>query len=206
MLLGSGANLLPSMVNSNSKKIMKICIDAGHGMSNTTKGLYDSGAEYVDNGVTLEEATISLQYAFSLQEAFHSRNVEVYLTRGSSTDHAPLAARATMAKSEACDLLISLHLNQFDDPNAHGLEILYGDNDSKSLAEVLLKELIIVSGFSSHGTQLRSKLSILKFHGPAVLVELGFISNIGDRSIILDEHKRDAIANKIADVVLKSQM
>ena len=48
----------------------------------------------------------------------------------------------------------------------------------------------------------RTDLAVLRFAGPAVLVELGFIANDADRAKLLNAQMRDAITQTIARVVI----
>ena len=94
--------------------VSKICVDPGHGMSNRKAGRYDPGAGHEENGVKYEEATIALQYGLTLRAELQARGKSVFMTRDDATDHAPVGQRAANAKKVGCDMLISLHLNDFD--------------------------------------------------------------------------------------------
>jgi N-acetylmuramoyl-L-alanine amidase len=60
-------------------------------------------------------------------------------------DHAPVGTRATTARNAGCDVLISLHLNDFDDDSANGLEVLFRDTEDKALAQKLQEALVKVT-------------------------------------------------------------
>lgn len=181
---------------------MKVCIDPGHGMSNRSKNVYDPGATHVENGFTFQEAAIALRYGLALKDVFRSKQVEVFMTRDDETDHTPVGSRAVMAKAAECQVLISLHLNDFDDDSANGLEVLYRDNEDKGLAQKLQEELIKITRMKDRKIKQRTDLAVLKFNGTAVLVELGFIANDEDRAKLLNAQIRDAITQKIAEVVI----
>jgi N-acetylmuramoyl-L-alanine amidase len=181
---------------------MKVCIDAGHGMSNKQEGIFDPGATHVENGFEYEEATIALRYALTLKDVLRARGTDVFLTRDDATDHTPLGRRAKMAKDAGCNVLISLHLNDAEVDKANGIEVLYRDNPGKQLAQELQTALVKATGLKDRGIKERPELAVLKFTGPAALIELGFIANDGDREKLLDAQVRDTIAGKIADVLL----
>lgn len=181
---------------------MKVCIDAGHGMSNRQQGVFDPGATHIENGFQYEEATIALRYALTLKDVLRARGTGVFLTRDDAADHTPLERRARMAKDAGCDVLISLHLNDSEVDKANGIEVLYRDNPGKQLAQRLQTALVNATGLKDRGIKERSELAVLKFTGRAALIELGFIANDGDREKLLDAQVRDAIAGKIADVLL----
>lgn len=180
---------------------MKICIDPGHGMSNRKNGIYDPGATHIENGFTYQEAAIALRYGLALKDVFRAQQIEVFMTRDDETDHAPVGKRAAMAESAGCDLLISLHLNDFDDDTANGVEVLYKNLSDIVLAQNLQDALIEVTGMRDRKIKQRTDLAVLKFDGAAILVELGFIANDRDREKLLDAQIRDAIVHAIAKTI-----
>ena len=181
---------------------MKIAVDPGHGMSNRQFGIYDPGATHVENGFKHEEATITLKYGLALKDVFRAKGHEVFMTRDDSDDHAPVGKRAGTAEKARCDVFISIHLNDFDDDSANGQEVLYRDPEDKMLADKLQKELLAITGFKDRGNKKRSDLAVLKFKGPAVLIELGFIANDNNREVLLSPEKRAAICETIATVTI----
>lgn len=179
---------------------MKVCIDPGHGMSNRQTGIFDPGATHVENGFLFKEADIALRYALALKDVFRAQGIEVFMTRDDASDHAPVGRRAAMAEAAHCTVFVSLHLNDVDDDRAHGMEVLYRGADDKPLAERMLARLLAITGLRDRGVKQRTDLAMLKFNGPAVLVELGFIGNDGDRAKLLDAQVRDAVVRGIAEV------
>jgi N-acetylmuramoyl-L-alanine amidase len=181
---------------------MKLAIDPGHGMSNRQMGVYDPGGEHLEAGVSFQEAEIALRYALSLRDALRSRGSAVFLTREDARDHAPLARRAANAKSAGAELLISLHLNSVEDDRANGLEVLYRSDASRPLAQALQRALVAVTKFRDRGVKRRDDLAVLRFAGPAVLIELGFLGHDGDREVVIDPARRHAICETIAETTL----
>lgn len=181
---------------------MKVCIDPGHGMSNRSQNVYDPGATHTEAGFIFHEAAIALRYGLALKDVFRAKEIDVFMTRDDDTDHTPVGKRAKMAKDAQCDVFISLHLNDFDDDTANGLEVLYSNINSKLLANKLKDGLISITGMKDRGINERPDLAVLKFTGIAVLIELGFIANDRDREKLLNTQIRAAITEKIAEVVL----
>lgn len=183
---------------------MKIAVDPGHGMSNKSSGVFDSGATATKNGVTFREADITLQYGLTLRETLIARGADVFMTRSNDTDPAPVGTRASRAAKAGCEMFVALHLNADDDSSANGVEVEYRDDEKdKPLADRMLKKLVSVSGFHDHGNDKRPDLAVLKFaKGPAILVELGFITNDGNRTFLLDDSNRIKICRAIADILL----
>jgi N-acetylmuramoyl-L-alanine amidase len=107
-----------------------------------------------------------------------------------------------MAKNAGCGVLISLHLNDFDDDSANGLEVLYRDNDDKVLAQKMQDALIKATKLRDRKIKARPDLAVLKFQGKAILIELGFIAHDSDREKLLNAQIRESICNAIADVLV----
>jgi N-acetylmuramoyl-L-alanine amidase len=182
--------------------VKKVCIDPGHGMSNRTRGIFDPGAVHVEGTVRFEEATIALKYGLTLKDEFRARGVDVFMTRDDAADHAPVGQRASNAKNAGCDLLISLHLNDFDDDTANGFEVLFRDDDDRALAQKLQTAIVALTGLRDRRIKQRDDLAVLKFPGRAVLIELGFIANDQDREALLNPQIRAAVCQAIADAAL----
>lgn len=166
-------------------------------MNNAGTG-FDSGAE----AAGFREADIALDYGLQLQKAFQANEIPVFMTRADNKAPAPVGQRAGRAEKAGCTHYISLHLNDPDSPtdtSAHGLEVLFRDaTKDKPLAEKLQTALVRVTKFRDRGTQFRPNLAVLKFSkGPAVLIELGFISNTADRTDLLSHAVRDAVCDAI---------
>lgn len=180
---------------------MKVAIDAGHGMSNRRKHFYDPGATHVEDGFEYQEADIALLYAQQLKDTLLACGIESFLTRRSEKDHAPYRERVRNARASKCDLLISFHLNDFEDDSANGLEVLYNTKKDLELAKKLQTKLSRIAGMRSRGTKHRPELAVLKFTGPSVLIELGFIGNDKNREVLINPQKREAICQGIAEVI-----
>lgn len=180
---------------------MRVCIDPGHGMSNKQKGIYDPGAVHVENGVLYEEADINLKFSLALKNALQSRGIDTFLTRDDKFDHTPVGSRAAMGKQAGCGLLVSIHVNDFDDDSANGVEVLYANASSKKLAQDIQAGLVKSTGMKDRKIKQRTDLAVLKFDGKAVLVELGFIANDFDRNKLLNAQTRDAIIGAMASII-----
>jgi N-acetylmuramoyl-L-alanine amidase len=189
----------------HEERTMKFCIDPGHGMSNSQWGIFDPGAVHIENGFKFQEAAIALRYGLALKDAMRSRQAHVFMTRDDDNDHAPVGTRAKMAKDAGCDMFISVHLNDVEDDNANGLEVLYGKRENEGLAEVTRDRLCKVTGIRPRRNQLRDDLAVLKFAGPALLIELGFIGNDNDRGRLLTNQVREAVAHEICNIVFAGQ-
>lgn len=180
---------------------MKIGIDPGHGMANRKAGVFDPGAVHTPSHPPLFEADVVLEYGLALKERLRSGGFEVFITRQDSQTPTPLSQRAQRVKEAGGDILISLHLNASDDPAAQGVEVIYNRDNSKPLARLIQERLVRTTHFRDRGIKHRPELAVLKFTGPAVLIELGFISNEHDRNTLLEAEVREAINDAIVDAL-----
>ena len=178
---------------------MKICVDPGHGMSNRKPGVFDPGCTHDEDGFQFREADIVLKYGLTLKDVLRARGVEVFMTRDDDTDHAPVGERAGNAKNAGCDKYVSIHVNDADSDQANGFEVLYGDPKNQALAQKMQTAILKVMKLKDRKIKLRTDLAVLKFRGPAVLVELGFIAFDNDRDTILNPQIREQVCITIAD-------
>jgi N-acetylmuramoyl-L-alanine amidase len=120
-----------------------VCIDAGHGG-------WDTGRtrEANSRAPAILEKEINLAMAYMLKDRLEDEGMAVVMTRQSGLavnlfnedvngdgqtlqdsqqagDRDELQARINICNEAGADLLISLHLNGYDDPSARGYEVLY---------------------------------------------------------------------------------
>jgi len=97
-------------------------------------------------------------------------------------------------------LAVEVHLNAFHDIEIHGSEVLYmRDSDfGKSVAHTMA--VTIADAFRrDRGVKARGDLAFLRdTRCPAIILELGFISNDGDRSILQGGEGQDFVADRTA--------
>lgn len=169
---------------------MKLGVDPGHGMSNRMPNVFDPGA--VAAGCT--EAEVVLGYALALEREAMARGWDVVMTRSDQHQEMPLAERVPMVTERRCNALVSLHCNAATTETATGTETLFRNSDG--LARRLQKAVVAVLGLRDRGAKLRNDLAVLRFDRPCALIELGFITNPYDRSVLLadDAPERVAIA------------
>jgi N-acetylmuramoyl-L-alanine amidase len=180
---------------------MKICIDPGHGMDNRSSGVFDPGATHVENGVLHREADVALRYGLTLKDALRARGFEVFMTRDDNEDRAPVRTRAAMAMNAGCDLLLSLHMNDFEDDEANGTETLYRGAGNRDFARRVQGAVTGALDLKDRGLKERTDLAVLKFNGAAALIELGFIANDKDRERIASPDMRSKACQAVAAAV-----
>ncbi|MBM7631295.1 SH3 domain-containing protein [Geomicrobium sediminis] len=152
-----------------------IVVDAGHGGR-------DSGA----TGNGLVEKTINLQVSRELANRLERGGANVIMTRSNDT-FIELVERARIANRASADLFISVHANAFPAATARGAETFYHPNDgpdSRRLATALQNRLVRDTGMV-HRRVDPANFSVLRnTNMTASLIELGFVTNAGDASIM----------------------
>lgn len=164
---------------------IKIFIDQGHNPVNPNAGAEGNGFREQDLTYQIGIELAALLNATSGYEARLSRNSPTEVL--GQTNITSLAARTTAANQWGADYFISLHANASSIPSASGSEAYVYARDSAAyfLAEDILVGLNDVTGLPNRGVFLRPTLYVLrKTAMPAVLVEMGFISNAGDANLM----------------------
>lgn len=177
-------------VGDKSLKGKTFCIDAGHGGS-------DPGAV---NGEHQEKDT-ALKICIKLAEMLGLSDANVLLTRSGDTKPG-LSERAEMANRKNCDAFISVHLNSSDSKSATGHEVLvYNDRtDTKAykLAKNINHCIELAVPWRNRGIKARPDLIVLKKTTmPAVLVEVGFISNDTESKSMTTDYTQTNLARAI---------
>lgn len=161
---------------------IKIFIDQGH---NPT-GYHNAGAV----GGELHEEDITYMVGAYLSDILSSDpRFEVRTSRPTretvlgTTNATSLRARVTAANSWPADYFISIHVNANENPNINGTEVYIYQTGTKAeeLAREILDEIVRRVGTKDNGVRTNPALYVLrKTNMPAVLVELGYITNEGD--------------------------
>ncbi len=171
----------------------KICIDAGHGGK-------DPGA--VSGGV--QEKDIALAVALKIgalltgYEVVYTRDEDVYVG---------LAERALIANQVSADLFVSVHCNSAPGTSANGMEVYVHTTRSAAstrAANAIYDRLLPASGLRGRGVKSKDLAVLRETAMPAVLVELGFISNPDDRAKLINFAWQDDAARAIADGIIEA--
>lgn len=163
----------------------KIYIDQGHNPNAPNTGAEGNGVREQD--ITYEVG-VSLARLLDQNPNFETRLSRP--TRGTqlgTSNASSLKARVNDANSWGADYFISIHTNASVSPNATGTEVLVYRSPSvaTNLAEDVLQGVVDASGFPNRGVKQRPGLYVLrKTNMPAILVELGFISNPQEASLM----------------------
>lgn len=171
-----------------------LLLDAGHG-----------GKDPGTSGNGMQEKNLTLTIAQKIEQELQGSGIKVYMTRNS--DVYPENSTRAQTANDIADLMVSIHINSGPE-TANGTETLYqvhaNDNGarltSKQLAEILQGKVVSATGNTNRGVKLRTDLLILnRTTVPSAIVEVIFITNIGDALKISNPSYQDQVAQAIAD-------
>ena len=179
----------------------RIVLDPGHGGS-------DTGA-IGPTGVT--EKSIALRIAKRLKTLLEAEGAEVILTRTEDTEVSPKKAQATdveelqarcdIANQNSADIFLSIHLDAFSGPEAHGTTGYYyemGSADSTRLADCVKRGVLRRLGTLDRGTKPCAFYVCRHTDMPAMLLETAFVSNPREEQMMNSEEGVENAAQGIA--------
>ena len=164
---------------------IKIYIDQGHNPENPNAGAEGNGLKEQDITYRVGKALGDLLRANPNFEVRESRPTPT--TSLGTTNSTSLQARVRDANSWGADYFISIHTNSAANPAATGSEAFSFSSGSPGyrLGSDILTALTNATGLRNRGMKVRPGLYVLrKTAMPAVLVELGFISNPSDARLM----------------------
>jgi N-acetylmuramoyl-L-alanine amidase len=176
--------------------------------------LIDPGHGGMDPGATAHgvfEADIVLALSHYLGPLLHSAGFDVYWSRYLDTTTL-LPTRVALAHTVQADLLLSLHCNAAMTLDAHGFEVWTspGLTESDRVAALILTEVAkrkpcrrMRTDDGPTGPDKEARFYVLtQTRCPAVLVELGFISNPAERAWLLTENNQRGLAQAICTALV----
>lgn len=172
----------------NKIKNKIIIIDPGHGGN-------DTGAM---RGSILEK-DLTLSIALKVRDELKNMGFKnIIMTRATDKTLA-LADRVAIANDNNADIFVSIHINSSVKSEINGIETHYYWDRGYNVAKILHKELMSNISAADRGL-FKSKFYVINHtEAPAVLLELGFISNEQERSMLTSDTRQSASAKAIAD-------
>lgn len=179
---------------------LTITVDPGHGG-------FDPGVRLADGGT---EAEINLAVSLKLRDFLELAGATVVMTRIDDSDvldpgpegvarlRHTLRKRVDLAMEAGSDLLLSLHCNSFPQSVWRGAQVFYMEDahpGGHALAEAIQSELIRVTRETDRTPNGRVELYLCKhMDAPTVIVELGFLSNPRDLSLLRSDDYQHVMA------------
>lgn len=161
---------------------IKVYVDQGHNPRDFNTGAEGNG--YFEQDITYEVGRLLYNYLSENPEFTPRLSRPTPDTVLGTSNASSVTTRVREANSWGADIFISIHTNASTNPSANGSEALIysvSSNQAYSLAEDILTEMTAVTGLRNRGIIERPGLYVLRrTQMPAVLVELGFITNPSD--------------------------
>lgn len=179
-----------------------LVIDAGHGGK-------DGGALSARKDVF--EKNINLDILLKLKELLDKEDIKVYYTR-MIDETIFLRPRVNLANSVKSDFFISIHCNSSTSKGPSGTEIYYYDKESNG---VKVKDLATISSEEMDKAISLKKRGIVKMQDddifilkkaevPAVIIEVGYMSNNNDLNYMNNNDNRKNIADGVYNSIMRA--
>jgi N-acetylmuramoyl-L-alanine amidase len=171
-----------------------VIVDAGHGG-------FDQGAKACsgspEKALTLDTAhRLSTELRRSGLRVIETRPGDYFVTLGRRTDVSNSASRA---------VFVSVHYNCSPRRGARGIEVYFNSRKSMRLAANILREVLKAYNTPNRGLKNRGFYVLRNNRRPAVLCELGFVSNPDDNRNLQSAAVRQNLAERVAAGILAEQ-
>lgn len=169
---------------------IRIFIDQGHNPQGVNAGAEGNGLREQDVTYNVGVYLAELLNADPRFEARLSRNSPTQSLGTSNTSS--LRARVDMANSWPANYFISIHCNANPNPAINGSEVYVYREGTQSywLAQHILRSVVEQTGTRDNGVRVNPSLYVLRNTSmPAVLVELGYLTNRADADKLRDNQR-----------------
>ena len=183
---------------------IKIVLDAGHGGRD--------GGSIGFNGTIEKE--INLKYVKLLKDKLVKNGFTVELTRknddGLYSEFAKnkktrdMNARFSLIKKFNPNLVISIHMNSFSNPNVRGATTYYRVNDKsgKNCADLIQKSIATYCGARTNEGKVGDYYILNCTYYTAILIECGFISNPEEERLLNSKEYKQQMVDAIYNGIL----
>lgn len=179
-----------------------IILDPGHGGT-------DSGAVGKLDGKAIYEKDLTLSIAKQVRDILKNRGYNVELTRENDV-LLSLSEPPKQANERNAALFVSIHINSAEATEAYGTEVYYslennGDTygtTSEVLAKRVLNEMLYNMESKNRGVKTANHAVTRRCNMPAVLAEVGFISNEDELRKMCSSSYQQKVAVGIADGII----
>lgn len=182
----AGENTTPSRNKSGGLQDKVIVIDPGHGGR-------DSGTTGASG--TLEKL-LTMKTGELLAERLKSAGAKVIMTR-KTDEYLSLPSRVSLSHYYQADAFISIHFDSILDSSIAGHTTYYYQNQQKELAEDIHGSLSDRLPTLDRGVRIGDYHVIRENNRPAVLLELGFLSNPTEEANVNTHYFQDLAATAI---------
>lgn len=178
---------LPAVTKRKHDGKRYVVIDAGHGGT-------DYGA--LRNGIN--EKDITLDVSKRVEKMLRNKGYVVSMTRTNDT-YVSLKDRVAISERVNPDIFVSIHVNSSNSDSPTGLETHYYKDNSLLLAKCIHAAMLNNVKSKDRGL-FKSRFYVINHtKAPAVLAEIGFISNAWERGQLVTEARKNATAKAIVE-------
>lgn len=213
----------PVKVNYNEMNLSgkTICIDAAHGIFAENRSdaiapglsLLKDGFKEGTKGVNTTEDAVTLAVAKLLKEKLEAKGATVIMTRTDENTNLSNAERAQFANDNGADICIKLHADGVND-GGRGMSMLVPSNkyitdknlvsSSKKLGKTVLNGAVAKTGAKNNGVETTGAMAGLNWSKiPAVILEMGYMTNPQDEEKLADAAYQALIADGIVEGILE---
>ncbi len=187
--------VITKLPTTNPEQIVKprksgekvVVIDPGHG-----------GIDYGAIRSGINEKDITTDVSAKVAKMLRSDGYTVYLTRDEDKT-VSLQERVDFSENHNPDIFVSIHVNSSEGTTATGIETHYYHDYSIGLAKVVHAAMAKHVNSKDRGL-FKSKFYVINHTTvPAILVEIGFISNEEEREDLISEKRKQATAKAIVE-------
>lgn len=174
-----------------------IVIDPGHG-GKDPGGIGAKG---------LTEKEVNLDISLRLKALLEEMGFKTLMTRTEDC-FVDLYHRAEIANQANADLFVSVHINAHPSSSMYGVETLYypsnrdeDDNrDNFTFARIMQEEMVDYLQTADRGLDPREKLVVIReTKMPAVIAELGFLTNKNEEALFMTDEYRQKCAQALSN-------
>lgn len=187
--------VITKLPTTNPEQIVKprksgekvVVIDPGHG-----------GIDYGAIRSGINEKDITTDVSAKVAKMLRSDGYTVYMTRDEDKT-VSLQERVDFSENHNPDIFVSIHVNSSEGTTATGIETHYYHDYSIGLAKVVHAAMAKHVNSKDRGL-FKSKFYVINHTTvPAILVEIGFISNEEEREDMISEKRKQATAKAIVE-------
>ncbi|MGM9920677.1 MAG: N-acetylmuramoyl-L-alanine amidase [Bhargavaea sp.] len=171
---------------------LTLVIDPGHGG-------YDGGTTGMRG---TNEKDLTLPTAELLSSKLRAAGAEVILTR-ETDEYVGLRKRVSLSNQSGADAFISLHYDATTDHSVRGFTTYYQKSVEESLAEYVNNSLGKSVNLKDRGVQKGNYLVLRENRQPAILIELGFLSNLSEERRVKNPEYREQATDGIYKGIIK---
>ncbi|WP_051590644.1 N-acetylmuramoyl-L-alanine amidase [Flavobacterium daejeonense] len=181
--------------DSAPKKI-NVVIDLGHG-----------GTDFGATIKNIHEKNIVAQIAKKIKST--NKDVQLYFTR-TEDQFVSLQHRVNFINELKPDLVLSIHVNANLEKDNSGLDFYIAERNeysekSNKIAQELSSKLSENDFIKINELKTAPYFILKNTNAPAILLELGYLTNENDFKYLTDSNSQDKIANSISEFISKLQ-